>query len=211
VIIYIGINIIMKAVHFFKSINIVMIIGLAISVPKIAFSATEIGNSGVFFNNLPDGTVNFYSEAGEINFLGDADPDDITSGSVRPCDADGPATGLENTNALPVTLSTATYSGFGSSTFPPSSTSGHCFYRLSNGEFVAIKDMSDIGETSTIDAFRIFSCPGTLSVTSTGLNLAAANCIAAALAPAPQPVPTMSVMGLGLLVGLLGIIGFRRT
>ncbi|WP_135078398.1 hypothetical protein [Terasakiella sp. SH-1] len=142
-----------------------------ISLSSTAFAATEIGSTGIFFNNASDGTVYFYSDSGETNSLGNADPDDIT-GSVRPCDGDNGADGLSTANTLPVTLGSAIYNGLGSSTFAPSNSSGHCFYKLSNGSYVGIENMSDSGETSTIAASRIYACPSSATVTASGFNMA---------------------------------------
>ena len=113
---------------------------------------------------------------------------------------------------MPTTLTAATYTAGVSLTYRPSQTSGHCFYQLSSGDFVAIRNIPDTGETGTVDASRIFHCPGTFSVAATGTDPAVGCTSASGGGGGATAVPVGPFGLLALLAGILGsaFVGLRR-
>lgn len=168
----------------------------------------EIGSTGVYYDiayNDP-GSIGFYEDAAGTSFLGFIDPDDVTN-SVRPCDGDGRAEAIASSTTLPSTLASADFDGFGANILAPSATSGHCFYRLDNGEFVAVTSMDPGGETSPISPTRLWWLPGTAEVTATGFSFSANGGVPAITSTA---VPAIPLIGLAALGALLGLGGVRR-
>jgi len=70
-----------------KSIGLVTFVALV--SPSVLFSATQIGTTGVYYDNTSAGVVNFYSDAAQITQIGNSDVDE----SPYACDVDGPGGG----------------------------------------------------------------------------------------------------------------------
>jgi hypothetical protein len=168
----------------------------------------QIGDTGIYYDANPGvAGVRFYSDAAGNTEIGLADSGDVTADIVRPCDGDAGAESIDSGTTLPSALSSANFDGFGANIFAPSATSGHCFYRLSNGEFVGIANMDPSGETSPISPTRIWWLPGTAVVTATGFSFAANGGIPAA---SPASVPAVPLLGLLSLSALLSLLGLRK-